>query len=104
MCLLDVRIPLEQCETKLDSLRNREDSSVPAYGVGYTANEPHNLKINSMGLEILKTEPIILEYDREAQTVRFTSKIFDYSQTGVPKDVTYAIGVTMDRVPQKIQV
>ena len=57
----------------------------------------------STGLGLSHTEPITLEYDREAQTVKFTSTNFDYIQTDVPKDVTYAIGVLLSKPPMEIQ-
>ena len=87
--LFDDRIPVNQNLNKLLS----DVSNVPAYGVCGAENYPHNLKTNSSGSPLPHTEPITLEYDRKAKTVKFTSKNFDYYQTNVPKDVTYAIGV-----------
>ena len=93
--LIDHRIPVDQCRSKVDSLDEKQDPNVPAYGVYTSPNWPCNLKVNSSGSPLPHTEPITVEYDREAQTVKFTSKNFDYSQTGVPKDVTFAVGVTL---------
>ena len=80
---------------KMYSLMDKEDSTIPVYGVRNSSNTPSNLKKNSSGSKIPHTEPIFLEYDRQSQTVKFTSKNFDYHQTGVPQDITYAIYVAL---------
>ena len=103
MFLLDNRIPVDQCMKELYELVDEEDSTIPAYGVYGYSNNPSNLKTNSSGSKLPHTEPIFLEYNRESQTVKFTSKNFDYIQSGVPKDITFAIGVGLGYEQQKIE-
>ena len=85
--LIDSRIPVDQHYAKMDSVYNKEDPSVYAYGVYEYSNTPCNLKKITSGSHLSYTDPITLEYKKEAQTVTFTSKKFNYSQTGIPKDI-----------------
>ena len=103
--LIDSKIPVDQHENKMDSVLNKEDPNVYAYGVFGSYHEPCNLKTNSNnGLELSMSDPITLEYDREAQTVTFTSKVFNYSQTGIPKDVRFAVGTVLGYQPHELEL
>ena len=103
--LADSKIPADQLWHKADSLDDEEDSSVHVYGVCRSNNYPCNLKKDSStGKQLPHSSPITMEYDRMAQTVRFKSSEFTYSQTGLPKDITFAIGVTLGENPQEMDV
>ena len=61
-------------------------------------------KDSSNGKKLPNSSPITMEYDRQAQTVRFTSTNFTYSQTGIPKDITFAVGVGLLWKPLEMDV
>ena len=47
---------------------------------------------------------MIIIYDRQAQTVRFVSKTFEYVQTGLPKDVDFAIWVCLYEMGMAVEL
>ena len=91
----------------LDLVWGKEDPSVHAYGViPHHAEETYNLKIDGSHVSGVDEEfieegslpyssPITMEYDRHKQTVRFTSSHFRFYQTRLPKEVTFAVIVSL---------
>ena len=95
--LIDSQVPVDDHEDMLDSGDYKEDPSVHAYGVWPYEPSTLNIKTESNNTtednRLPSSSPITMEYDRQAQTVRFTSTHFDFYQTGLPKDVTFVVGV-----------
>ena len=74
------------------------------YGVD-DGKVPCNLKtLTEPSKKLPYSSPITLEYDRQAQTVKFTSDEFAYYQTGLPEDVVFSVGVWLNRKPQVMTV
>ena len=67
-------------------------------------NEPYNLKVNTRGIKLAYQEPIKITYSRTQRTVRFTSKEFDYSQSGLPQGVEFAVAIGLGSESQKVEV
>ena len=104
--LIDSQVPLEDYDDMFDSVKDEEDPSVHCYGVSPSRLTLYNLKQEwakekvkdkegDMVSGLPSSSPITMEYDRQAQTVRFTSSHFKLYQTQLPKDVTFAIGVCL---------
>ena len=84
LALMAHQIPVDQCRKKFYSLRNKDDPEALVYGLYPQDQYRFNLKGDSNGSHIPRDEPIIINYSKKDQTVSFTSKTFDFSQTGLP--------------------
>ena len=102
--LIDSQVPFDDYYKMQDPVRNKEDPSVHCYGVYPSRPNLLNLKqewaeakieteYGRMVSGLPSSSPITMEYDRHKQTVRFTSSHFSFYQTGLPKDVPFAVGV-----------
>ena len=91
MALVSRAVIQNKTMTVWDMLMNGSDESQHIYGV--IQNEPYNLKVDARGTKLAYQEPIKITYSRTQRTVRFTSKEFDYSQSGLPQDVEFAIAI-----------
>ena len=86
-------------------LDNKEDPSHPYYGVGYSSHRRYNLKTTKDrdGKELTDKDPIYLEYDRENRSMKLYSKVFEYYQSNLPAEMTFAIGVWLLNEGQEVE-
>ena len=112
--LIDSQVPLKDYRNMINSVWKKEDPSVHCYGVLPEELILYNLKQEWMKekggkinyyngyCDLPSSSPITMEYDRQAQTVRFTSSHFKLYQTQLPKDVTFVIGVFLAEPPMML--
>ena len=86
-------VPFWGYDDTFQTVRGREiEPKIHAYIVSQRENAPNNLRVwKRLGGNLPADEPIVITYDKSIETVRFTSKTFEYYQTDLPSDVDFAV-------------
>ena len=74
------------------------------YGLWEGKDSFRNLKTKRYNSRMALDDTMVITYNKQEQTVRFTCKTFEFYQTGLPKDTDFKIATAIYCKPQKMTI
>ena len=105
VAFVDSKLAVNKCKDSLLSVHKKSSRKNFSYGIYPSCDDcPYNVKKAFSHGELSFNEPINILYNRQARTVEFFSKTFEYTQTALPKNVDFAIWLSLWYPPQEVEV